>query len=127
MSHEVVDDADPIEGVPEWLARRPGVAYRLRHSSGDPVHTRPPRIAPSVEDDRGVPLQLGDRVRFGPFQLTVVGLPERGEFAADVPPGRRRGRGPGLLARAADGELFHFDAPALHLHRVATRTVALAS
>lgn len=87
---------------------------------------RPVEDDSSIEDHGGAPLQLGDRVRFGPFQLTVVGLLGRGEFAADVPATRRREPGPALLARAADGEIFRFDAPALHLHRVATRTVALA-
>lgn len=92
------------------------------------VNVRVERIPFTVEDDRGAPLQLGDRVRFGPFRLTVVGLPGCGEYAADVPPAERRSRRDGaLLARSADGEIFRFDAPALHLHRVATRAAALSA
>lgn len=79
-----------------------------------------------MEDDRGTPLRVGDRVRFGAFQLTVVGVPDRGEYATDLPREQRTAPGARLLARSGDGEIFRFDAPALHLHRVATRSVTLA-
>lgn len=93
---------------------------------GEPLDPRELRIPFPVEDDRGSPLHVGDRVRFGPFQLTVVGVPARGEFAADVPPARVGTGGGALLARSASGEIFRFDAPTLHLHRVATRSLVLA-
>lgn len=92
------------------------------------VNARAERIPCPIEDDRGAPLHLGDRVRFGAFQLTVVGLPGDGGYSADVPPTVRGAASAGaLLARSANGEIFRFDAPALHLHRVATRAVAFSA